>query len=305
MLFNAVPLLVVAALYLAVGVTLAPRARRASAAARVRRRWLLRPPRSSDVAILVEREPLGGHLWSRSSRSCSRRSRPSSPLRDGALVPARAARAGGGAPSSAAGADSRGGCSTRDERCGSRACSLDELAEPLRARRREPGAHRGTAAATRGSSSRATAGATTRRSSARWSISSRETSGISTVVREAAAFAVFDAEGSPIVNKRLNEIARVKSCAFVPMIAGGEVVGVVFAAVRKPRVFAEDELALMQSFAAEAGLALERVRAVGRARGGARARAADRALLARAALAARPRRAPPRRRRGDGEGGRR
>ena len=87
----------------------------------------------------------------------------------------------------------------------------------------------------------------------------RETSGISTAVREAAAFSVFDADASPIVNKRLNAIVHVKSCAFVPIIAADEVIGVVFAAVRKPRVFAEDELALMQSFAAEAGLALERV----------------------------------------------
>ena len=61
------------------------------------------------------------------------------------------------------------------------------------------------------------------------------------------------------MNQRLNAIARVKSCAFVPVIAAERVIGVVFAAVRKPRVFGEDELALMQSFAAEAGLALERV----------------------------------------------
>ena len=47
----------------------------------------------------------------------------------------------------------------------------------------------------------------------------RETSGISTAVREAVAFSVYDAEVSPIVNQRLNAIARVKSCAFVPVIA--------------------------------------------------------------------------------------
>ena len=88
-----------------------------------------------------------------------------------------------------------------------------------------------------------------------------ETSGISTATREGAAFAVFDAESSPIVNQRLNQIARVKSCAFVPMLAGGEVVGVVFAAVRRPRLFADDELAQMQTLAAEAGLALARTRA--------------------------------------------
>ena len=88
-----------------------------------------------------------------------------------------------------------------------------------------------------------------------------EPSGISTVTREGAAFAVFDAESSPIVNQRLNQLARVKSCAFVPMLAGGEVVGVVFAAVRRPRLFGDDELAQMQALAAEAGLALARTRA--------------------------------------------
>ena len=72
-------------------------------------------------------------------------------------------------------------------------------------------------------------------------------------MREGAAFAVYDAESSPIVNQRLNQIARVKSCAFVPMRAGDEVIGVVFAAVRQPRVFVDEELALMQTLAAEAG----------------------------------------------------
>ncbi len=88
-----------------------------------------------------------------------------------------------------------------------------------------------------------------------------ETSGISTVVREGAAFGVYDAEASPIVNRRLNEIARVKSCAFIPVRARDEVIGVVFAAVRTPRHFDDDELSLMQTFASEAGLALERTRA--------------------------------------------
>jgi len=88
-----------------------------------------------------------------------------------------------------------------------------------------------------------------------------EASGIGTVVREGAAFAVFDAESSPIVNRRLNEIARVKSCAYVPVRVADQVVGVVFAGVRRARLFADDELALMQAYASEAGLAIERTRA--------------------------------------------
>ena len=86
----------------------------------------------------------------------------------------------------------------------------------------------------------------------------QEPSGISTVVREGTAFAVYDAESSAIVNRRLNAIAKVKSCAFVPMRSGDEVIGVVFAAMRQPRVFLEEELSLMQTLAAEAGLALAR-----------------------------------------------
>ena len=78
---------------------------------------------------------------------------------------------------------------------------------------------------------------------------SQEVSGISTVVREGAAFAVDDAESSPIVNKRLNDIAQVKSCAFVPVRVRGDVIGVVFAAVRRPRLFDLDELVLMETLA--------------------------------------------------------
>ncbi|HUH15959.1 MAG TPA: GAF domain-containing protein [Gaiellaceae bacterium] len=88
-----------------------------------------------------------------------------------------------------------------------------------------------------------------------------EASGIATATREGAAFAVYDAESSPIVNRRLNEIARVKSCAYVPVRVGDQVTGVVFAAVRRPRLFDADELEHMQALASEAGLAIERARA--------------------------------------------
>ncbi|MGH3072561.1 MAG: GAF domain-containing protein [Gaiellaceae bacterium] len=89
----------------------------------------------------------------------------------------------------------------------------------------------------------------------------REPSGVNAAVREGTAFAVYDAETSAVVNRRLNAIAKAKSCVFVPVRAGDDVIGVVFGAVRRPRVFDEAELALMQTFASEAGLALERTRA--------------------------------------------
>ena len=89
----------------------------------------------------------------------------------------------------------------------------------------------------------------------------REPSGVNAAAREGTAFSVYDAENSAVVNQRLNEIAKVKSCVFVPVRAGDQVIGVVFGAVRQPRLFEEDELARMQTFASEAGLALERTRA--------------------------------------------
>ena len=87
-----------------------------------------------------------------------------------------------------------------------------------------------------------------------------EASGLRTVVREGTGFPVYDAASSPIVSKRLLELAPVKSCAYVPMRARERVIGVVFVGVQAPRLFEPAELALMETLAAEAGLALERVR---------------------------------------------
>jgi PAS domain S-box-containing protein len=88
----------------------------------------------------------------------------------------------------------------------------------------------------------------------------REPSGINAAAREGTAFTVYDADHSPVVNQRLNAIAKAKSCVFVPVHAGDEVIGVVFGAVRTPRVFDEDELGRMQALVSEAGVALERSR---------------------------------------------
>ena len=89
----------------------------------------------------------------------------------------------------------------------------------------------------------------------------REPSGVNAAAREGTAFAVYDAESSAVVNQRLNEIAKVKSCVFVPVRVADQVIGVVFGAVREPRLFDEEELTRMQAFAAKAGVALERTRA--------------------------------------------
>ena len=54
----------------------------------------------------------------------------------------------------------------------------------------------------------------------------REPSGINAAVREGTAFAVYDAESSEVVNRRLNKIAKAKSCVFIPVRAQEQVVGV-------------------------------------------------------------------------------
>src|SRR5205823_13022195 len=67
--------------------------------------------------------------------------------------------------------------------------------------------------------------------------------------------------GSKIVSRRMVEATEAKSVAFVPLIAAERVIAVlVVGSVSKPRAFASDELTLLQAIAAEAALALDRMR---------------------------------------------
>jgi PAS domain S-box-containing protein len=92
----------------------------------------------------------------------------------------------------------------------------------------------------------------------------REPSGVNTVVREGIGFAVYDADRSDVVNPRLNAIAGTKSCVFLPVRTGDQVAGVVFGAVREPRVFGDDELASMQRLVDAAAPTLDRTRTADR-----------------------------------------
>jgi len=88
-----------------------------------------------------------------------------------------------------------------------------------------------------------------------------EPSGIAHAVRERKPVAVEDAETSPIVNPGLQRQAGVKSIVFVPLLIGRKVTGVLIAAdTRRRRTFERDEIALLQTVAAEGALALDRVR---------------------------------------------
>ena len=88
-----------------------------------------------------------------------------------------------------------------------------------------------------------------------------EPSGIASAVFDAAPVTVYDIASSPRISPRLTALASAQSGAWIPMIAEERVIGVlVFASTRAKRTFPADELALLQAIASEAALALERLR---------------------------------------------
>jgi PAS domain S-box-containing protein len=88
-----------------------------------------------------------------------------------------------------------------------------------------------------------------------------EPSGIASAVFDAAPLTVFDVASSPLVSPRLAELVGARSGGWIPMIADERVIGVlVVASTGAKRVFSSDELALMQAIASEAALALEHLR---------------------------------------------
>jgi PAS domain S-box-containing protein len=90
-----------------------------------------------------------------------------------------------------------------------------------------------------------------------------EPSGIASAVFDAAPVSVFDVASSSLVSSRLAELVGAQSGCWVPMIAEERVVGVlVVASTTEKRAFTHDELAVLQALAAEAGIALERLRAM-------------------------------------------
>lgn len=88
-----------------------------------------------------------------------------------------------------------------------------------------------------------------------------EPSGIASAVFDAAPVTVYDIASSPRISPRLAALVGAQSGAWIPMIAEERVVGVlVFASTQAKRTFPADELALLQAIASEAALALERLR---------------------------------------------
>ena len=90
----------------------------------------------------------------------------------------------------------------------------------------------------------------------------REPSGIASAVFEATTMTVYDTASSGVVSRRLAEAVGAKSAAFVPLLVEERVTAVIsVATLDEPRVFSNDDLAVMQTLAAEAAVALERLRA--------------------------------------------
>jgi PAS domain S-box-containing protein len=88
-----------------------------------------------------------------------------------------------------------------------------------------------------------------------------EPSGVASTVFEATAFAVYDTKSSGVVSTRLVAAVGAKSAAFVPLVVEERVTAVIsVATLDEPRVFTNEELAVMQTLASEAAVALERLR---------------------------------------------
>jgi PAS domain S-box-containing protein len=88
-----------------------------------------------------------------------------------------------------------------------------------------------------------------------------ESSGIASAVYEATSFAVYDVAGSTRLSPRLVKEVGAKSAAFVPLVSDGRVIAVISVATTdEPRAFSNDDLAVMQTLASEATVALERTR---------------------------------------------
>ena len=88
-----------------------------------------------------------------------------------------------------------------------------------------------------------------------------EPSGVATAVFEAAPFAVYDAQGSKIVSRRLVEATGAQSAAFVPLLVDQRVIAVLaLGSTSAPRAFSIEELTALQAAAGDAALALDRTR---------------------------------------------
>jgi PAS domain S-box-containing protein len=280
-LFNAVPLFVVAAAYLAVGVATTPRI--------WRRRATLKPTDLAlgllfpciaiaaailGVAVLLNRNAIGGHVWIAFAASLvallpvvpllrggqgslletESRARETDELEE--LVTAR------GRGLEAVAAISEALARTTDAETAGRVL-LDEVGSALGIEFTALALIDEETEQARGLLARVEGEDVTWWPDVRIDMRN-EPSGIASAYFQAAPVVVFDCADSPLVSQRLVEAVGAKSGVFIPLIAGEQIVGVLVAApTRAKRAFSTEEVTLMQSLAAEAALALERTRSAG------------------------------------------
>jgi PAS domain S-box-containing protein len=88
-----------------------------------------------------------------------------------------------------------------------------------------------------------------------------EPSGIASAVFDVAPVTVYDVETSPLINQSIAGAIGARSAAFVPLVSGERVIGVLaIATTNDRRAFSPEELGPLRTLAAEAALALERAR---------------------------------------------
>ena len=264
-LFNAVPLLALAVLYLAAGATLAS-AQLGHAARRPTLRQVLADGDATTlvfpcvgvaaailgIATLVDREPVAGLLWVSLVAVLVAGIPPVLALAGGTGRFASAAKKPGPSPLPSATTDpGELGALLADDVIARLGVDLVVLALAAEDRRF---AH--------------VVAAREHGRDVEWLRSMRldleaEPSGVGAVLRNPVPFTVFDAPASSSISRRLAERARAKSCAFVPVNAGAKTIGVLVVATRTPRAFTHAELAQMQTLADDAGLALTHASAHG------------------------------------------
>jgi two-component system, OmpR family, phosphate regulon sensor histidine kinase PhoR len=89
----------------------------------------------------------------------------------------------------------------------------------------------------------------------------REPSGIATAAFEVAPVTVYDTASSPLIKQSVAEAVGARSAAFLPLVSGERVIGVLaIATTGERRAFSTEELGPLRTLASEAAIALERAR---------------------------------------------
>jgi PAS domain S-box-containing protein len=88
----------------------------------------------------------------------------------------------------------------------------------------------------------------------------KDVGAIVAVVRDRTPFAVFDVLAAPNINRNLAEAVGARSAAFVPLVSESRITGVLVVASTEPRLFSAADIELMVDLANETGLALGRTR---------------------------------------------